>query len=85
MLEAAMTRALEEEDEFLQSVPKDETMKERQAEVYFQRNLDKLEVLGKRACCEPVSWKQAGFRFSVLLVCRAACLLLRTVVTFFRQ
>ena len=38
LLEAAMARAREEEDEFLQTVSQDDTMKERQAEVLFQRN-----------------------------------------------
>ena len=38
LLEAAMARAREEEHEFLQTVPQDDTMKERQAEVLFQRN-----------------------------------------------
>ena len=49
----------------VQAVPQDETMKERQAAVYFRRN---LEV-------------QAGFRFCVLLVCRSASFLFRTVGT----
>ena len=38
LLEAAMARAREEKDEFLQTVAQDDTMKERQAEVLFQRN-----------------------------------------------
>ena len=49
----------------VQAVPQDETMKERQAAVYFRRN---LEV-------------QAGFRFCVLLVFRSASFLFRTVGT----
>ena len=36
LLEAAMARARVEEDEFLQAVPQDETMKERQAEQFFR-------------------------------------------------
>ena len=35
LLEAAMARAREEGDEFLQAVSLDETMKERQAELFF--------------------------------------------------
>ena len=42
-----MARA-REEDEFLQSVPQDETMKERQAEVYVRRNTEMLEFLMRR-------------------------------------
>ena len=37
LLEAAVARAREEEDEFLRAVPQDETMKERQAEQFFFR------------------------------------------------
>ena len=57
-LEAAIARAREEEDEFLQAVPQDETMKERQAEVYFRRNPGMLEFfphaergLATSLCC----------------------------------
>ena len=35
LLEAALARAREEEDEFFQAVPQDEGTRERQAEVYF--------------------------------------------------
>ena len=45
LLEAALTRAREMEDEFLQAVPQDEAMKERQAEVHFRRNPEMLEFL----------------------------------------
>ena len=42
LLEATMARAREEEDEFLQAVPQDVTMNERQAEVCFRMHLEQL-------------------------------------------
>ena len=48
LLEAAMAWASEEEDEFLQAVPQGETMTERQAEVYFWRNAEMIEVLMRK-------------------------------------
>ena len=45
LLEAAMARAPEEEDEFFQAVPQDETMKVRQAAVHLWRHPGKLEEL----------------------------------------
>ena len=43
LLEAAMARAREEEDEFFQTVFQNETTKERHAKVYFRRNPVMLE------------------------------------------
>ena len=40
--------AREEEDEYLQVVPQDETMEERQADVYVQRNPEMLEFLMRK-------------------------------------
>ena len=37
LLDAVMAREREEEDEFLQTVQQDETLKEQQAEVYFSK------------------------------------------------
>ena len=39
-LEAAMSRAPEVEDEFIQEVPQDETMKERHADVCSEESVD---------------------------------------------
>ena len=44
LVEAAMART-REEDEFLEAVPQDETLKARQAEVYFRKHREKLEEL----------------------------------------
>ena len=86
LLEAAMALALEEEGEFLQAVPEGETMKVRQAEVYFRRHPKQLgNSCGTRAYCEHVLREQAAFRFSVLLVLRAAAFLFRAGLTFFCQ
>ena len=43
-----MARAREEKKEFLQAVPQDETMKERQTKVYFQRNLEMIEFFMRK-------------------------------------
>ena len=48
LLEATMARAREEEDEFLQSVPQDETMKKRQVEAYFRKKPEMLEFLMRK-------------------------------------
>ena len=45
LIEAAMARAREEEEKFPQAVPPDDTIKERQAEVPFRRNPERLEFL----------------------------------------
>ena len=44
LVEAAMART-REEDEFLEAVPQDETLKVRQAEVHFRKHREKLEEL----------------------------------------
>ena len=48
LLGAAMARAREEEDEFLQAVPQGETIKERQSEVNIRRNPEMLEFLMRK-------------------------------------
>ena len=50
LLEAAIARARREKDEFLQAAPQDETIKERQAEVYFRRNPEMLEFFMRKEC-----------------------------------
>ena len=57
MKEAAMTRAREEQDEFFQTGPQDETMKVRQAEMYLRRHPEQLEEL---------SWNEGLFVVSSL-------------------
>ena len=47
-LEAAMGREREKEDEFLQAVSQDETIKEWQAEVYFRRPPELLEFVMRK-------------------------------------
>ena len=48
LLGAAMARAREEEDEFLQAVPQGETIKERQSELNIRRNPEMLEFLMRK-------------------------------------
>ena len=43
-----MAWAREEVDEFLEAVLQDETMKARQAEVYFPRNPEMLEIFVRK-------------------------------------
>ena len=59
----AYPRAREEEDEFLQTVPQDDTMKERQAEVYFLRNPDMLDFSMRKEdlLCES-AWRQQALQ-----------------------
>ena len=46
--EAATARAREEEDEFFEVVPQDETMKERHGEVHSPRHPEMLEFLMRK-------------------------------------